>query len=88
MVGIGYVRIAAMPQEAPRAGLDAQIAKILRRAKAEGIDLISVIEDSGESAHNLKRPGLTQLLRFLDTGSINVVIVADLSRLARDILDH
>jgi len=87
IVGIGYVRVAATPQEAPRAGLDAQIVKIRGRAKAEGIELVCVVEESGESAYNLKRAGLTQLFRLLDAGSISVVIVADLSRLARDIFD-
>lgn len=76
-----------MPQQVPRAGLDDQTAKIRRRAKAEGIDLVGVIEETGESAHNLKRPGLTQLFSALDAGSISVVVVADLSRFARRVLD-
>ena len=87
IVGIGYVRVAATPQQAPRAGLDAQTAKIRRRAKAEGIDLVGVIEETGESAHNFKRPGLTQLFSVLDAGSISVVVVPDISRLARHVLD-
>jgi predicted site-specific integrase-resolvase len=81
-VAIGYARVAAVSQRAPRAGLDAQA-----RAKAEGITCVEVIEDSGESALNLKRPGLKRLFRALDAGPISVVITADPSRLARDMSD-
>jgi DNA invertase Pin-like site-specific DNA recombinase len=86
-VAIGYARVAAVSQRAPRAGLDAQAAKIQARARAEGITCVEVIEDSGESALNLKRPGLKRLFRALDAGPISVVITADLSRLARDMSD-
>jgi len=72
-----------MSQTAPRAGLDAQVARIRARAKAKGIDLVGVVEDGGESAHNLKRPGLMQLFRALDASPVSVVIVADLARFAR-----
>jgi DNA invertase Pin-like site-specific DNA recombinase len=80
---IGYARVAAPSPTAPRAGLDAQAAKIRARAKAQGIKLVRVVEDSGESAHDLKRPGLIQLFRALDASPIKVVIIADLTRLAR-----
>src|ERR1017187_5654334 len=83
-VAIGYARVAALSQTAPRAGLDAQAAKIRARARAEGIACGVVVEDSGESAHNLKRPGLMRLFRALDASPISVVITADFSRLARN----
>jgi len=60
---------------------------LLARARAEGIDLIGIIEDSGESAHNLKRPGLVELFRILDARRIRFVITANLSRLARNLHD-
>ena len=86
-VGIGYARVAALSQTAPKAALNVQAAMLLARARAEGIELIGIIEESGESAHNLKRPGLVELFRILDARRIRFVIIADLSRLARNLAD-
>lgn len=83
-VAIGYARVAAYSQATPRAELDVQEATIRARASSEGLDLAGIITDAGESAHNLKRPGLTQLLRMLDFGNIGVVITTNISRLARN----
>jgi hypothetical protein len=60
------------------------VAKIQATAIAQGFDLARIIEDDGESAHNLQRPGLVQLFSELDRSPIGVVIVADISRVARD----
>jgi len=83
----GYVRAACVTQQAPRSALDAQIAKIREAAIAEGLELAQIFEDPGESAHDLKRPGLTRLFLALDVSPIGVVIVADLSRLVRSASD-
>jgi DNA invertase Pin-like site-specific DNA recombinase len=81
---VGYVRIAAVPQRDPRSGVDAQIAKIRAVAEADRIDVVQLFEDAGESAHNGRRPGLMELLAAVDSRLVNVVIVSDLTRLARD----
>ena len=85
--GVGYVRVAAASQTAARSSVDIQAAKIRARARSEGIDLVGIIEDNGESAHDLKRPGLTKLFSILGSQPIRLVIVADLSRLARNLAD-
>jgi DNA invertase Pin-like site-specific DNA recombinase len=84
---VGYIRVAAPEQANPRRGLDAQAAAISSAANAAGIVLVRVFEDSGESAHNMSRPGLLALPAAVEAGLVNVVIVPDLSRLARDV-DH
>lgn len=83
-LAVGYVRAAAVSQSDPRSGLDAQIATIRAFAKAEGNELVRVFEDAGESAHNTRRPGLLALLATVETGQANVIVVPDLTRLARD----
>jgi DNA invertase Pin-like site-specific DNA recombinase len=81
---VGYIRVAAPEQANPRRGLDAQAAKIRAVVNASGMELVRVFEDSGESAHNMRRPGLLALLAAVEAGLMDVVIVPDLSRLARD----
>jgi DNA invertase Pin-like site-specific DNA recombinase len=54
------------------------------KARSEGLRLIGIIEDAGESAHNLRRPGLVRLFEVLDDCAIGAVIVPDLARLARN----
>ena len=84
---VGYIRVAAPEQANPRRGPDAQAAVIRSVADSAGIEVLRVFEDSGESAHNMLRPGLLALLAAVEAGLVDVVIVPDLSRLARD-ADH
>ncbi|MGA2580045.1 MAG: recombinase family protein [Bryobacteraceae bacterium] len=86
-LAVGYVRVAAVSQSDPRFGVNAQGATIRAFAKAEGIELIRVFEDAGESAHNTRRPGLLALIATIETGQANVIIISDLTRLARDTCD-
>jgi site-specific DNA recombinase len=81
---VGYVRVAAVPQSDPRSGLDTQAASIRAFAAAVGIEMVRIFEDAGESAHNTWRPGLLALLAAVDSGHVTVIIVPDLTRLARD----
>ena len=83
-LAVGYIRAAAVPQADPRSGLDAQAATIRAFAAANGIELVRVIEDAGESVHNMRRPGLLALLASVEAFGATVIIVPDLTRLARD----
>lgn len=89
-LAVGYVRVAAVSQSDPRSTLDAQAATIRAFAEAVGIELVSVFEDAGESAHNTRRPGLLVLLEAVAAGRITMIIVPDLTRLSRDagVLHH
>jgi site-specific DNA recombinase len=49
--------------------------------------IIEVYSDEGLSAKDTKRPALQRLLSDLRTGKINLILVTDLSRLSRNILD-
>jgi hypothetical protein len=85
-MAVGYVRVAALSQD-PRSGLDIQPAAIRAFADAAGIELIRVFEDTGESAHNTSRPGLLALLAAVAGAHVTIIIVPDLTRLARNAAD-
>jgi DNA invertase Pin-like site-specific DNA recombinase len=84
LLAVGYVRVGAVSQADPRSGLDAQVTTIRAIAEADGIEVLRVFEDCAESAHTAGRPGLLALLAAVEAGWANVIIVPDLTRLARD----
>ena len=81
---IGYVRVASVSQADPRSALEAQAAHVQAIAKAEGVELIGIVEDSGQSALDMSRQGLEKVLGAASEHGIEVLIVADVARLARD----
>ena len=82
--GIGYIRVASIPQAAPRPAVDAQIARVQAIADAGAVELSGIVDDSGTSGLDMSRPGLLRVLAAVAEGRIDVVIVEDLIRLARD----
>ena len=84
---VGYVRVAAASQTGTESSLDPQAARLRAAAQAEGLELAEIITDCGESAHNLRRPGLQRLLAAIDACQLQAVMVADLHRLARQVGD-
>ena len=45
-------------------------------ARVQGVSLLDVIVDGGESGKSLNRPGLRRLLALVNSGSVQSVIVA------------
>ncbi len=62
MLAIGYVRVSTDMQADQGVSLDAQIEKIRAMAVVQGAELMDTVVDGGESAKNLKRPGMQRLL--------------------------
>ena len=56
-------------------------------AVVHGAELVESIVDGGESAKSLNRPGMAKLLAMVDSGAVQVVIVAKLDRLTRSVKD-
>lgn len=52
-----------------------------------GIDIVSIREDSGFSGINFIRPSFIEMMKDIDAGNINCVIVKDLSRLGRNYIE-
>jgi DNA invertase Pin-like site-specific DNA recombinase len=87
MKAVGYVRVSTEKQADFGVSLDAQIEKVRAMATVQAAELTEIIVDAGESAKTLKRSGMTKLLSLVDSGAINVCIVAKLDRLTRSVKD-
>jgi site-specific DNA recombinase len=87
MQAIGYVRVSTDRQAEQGVSLEVQEAKIRAMATVQGVDLDEVIIDGGESAKNLKRPGLERLLAMVNAGKVQAVIIAKFDRLTRSVKD-
>lgn len=84
---IGYVRVSTEEQTSSGAGLAAQRRAIEEECVRRGWHLVSMIEDAGYSAKDLKRPGVQIALETLTAGGAGALMVAKLDRLSRSMLD-
>src|SRR3982074_1224102 len=84
---IGYARVSTDKQAEHGVSLEAQEAKIRAMAVVQGAEIAELIVDGGESAKNLKRPGMERLLALVDQGKVQTVIIAKLDRLTRSVKD-
>jgi site-specific DNA recombinase len=53
----------------------------------QGVEVSEVIQDAGESAKSVQRPGMARLLTMVDAGEVQTVIIAKLDRLTRSVKD-
>jgi DNA invertase Pin-like site-specific DNA recombinase len=84
---IGYVRVSTDKQADEGVSLDAQRAQLTAYAGLYGLEIVEVIEDAGESAKSLRRPGLARALGMLASGQADGLLVAKLDRLTRSVRD-
>jgi site-specific DNA recombinase len=84
---VGYIRVSTEDQKDRGSSLVAQETKIRAYALGLGIVLIEVIDDGGESARSLDRPGIRRALGMLMGGQAAGLIVANLDRLTRNLGD-
>ena len=75
MRGIGYARVSTDRHSGHGVSLEAQEAKIRAMATAQGATIIELIVDGGESAKDLRRPGMEQLLTLVDERKVDSVII-------------
>ena len=74
----GYCRTALVEGN----NMEVQCAVVENYCKRKGIKLEKCFCDPGVSAHNMNRKGLDELFDVLEEG--DVVVIKDISRLARD----
>jgi DNA invertase Pin-like site-specific DNA recombinase len=67
--------------------LAAQAQKVRAMALVHGAELVAVIQEGGESAKTLDRPGMQRVLAMVDRRQVQAVIVAKLDRLTRSVRD-
>jgi len=87
MRAIGYARVSTDAQADAGESLRLQDTKIRAMAEVQGAELSEVVVDAGESAKNLRRPGMVRLLDLVASGSVDTVIVLKLDRLTRSVRD-
>lgn len=87
MRAVGYVRVSTEEQASTGCSLAAQADKIRSYCGLYGISLVDIIEDAGQSAKTLGRPGLQQVLSMLDVQDIDGIVICKLDRLTRSVRD-
>lgn len=86
MKAAAYLRVSTEGQTgADKYGLPAQKEVIKSYAQAQGIEVVAWYEDDGISGATLDRPGLQQLITDAGEKAFNVVLVAKMDRIAREL---
>ncbi len=85
---VGYRRVSTEDQAERGSSLEAQSGRIRGFvAGLPGRELVEIVDDAGESARSLDRPGLERALAMLDAGQASGLVVANLDRLTRHVGD-
>jgi site-specific DNA recombinase len=84
---VGYIRVSTDEQSASGHSLGAQREKLTAYAALYEIELVEIIEDAGESAKSLNRPGLQRALQMLKSKQVDGLLIAKLDRLTRSVSD-
>jgi len=84
---VGYIRVSTEEQANSGLSLSQQKSRIVAYAKATGLHLLEVIEDTGKSAKNLNRPGIQKALEMLREKQAQALVVLSLDRLTRSVKD-
>lgn len=80
-----YLRVSTGAQ-VDAYGLDAQEAAILDYAAREGLEVVVAYSDEGLSGSDRTRPAMLDMVADAKTGEFEVVLIAKLDRLARDLM--
>ena len=79
---VGYIRVSTEEQANSGLSLSQQKSRIVAYAKATGLQLLEVIEDTGKSAKNLQKA-----LEMLREKQVQALVVLSLDRLTRSVKD-
>ena len=85
-----YIRVSTAEQATNNNSLPAQEAKVKAFCDKEHLPVVKLFADKGESARTDDRPEFKKMLTYCrqHRDDVSHVIVADLSRLARNVLDQ
>jgi DNA invertase Pin-like site-specific DNA recombinase len=87
MKAVGYVRVSSEDQAKEGVSLNNQKAKIQAYCDLKDLELVTILEDAGLSAKNLKRPGVQMILEMVKKKSVEAVVVYKLDRMFRSTID-
>lgn len=82
MRAYGYVRISR-DEDGKKESIDTQRRVLHTFAEEKGIVLVDVLEDNNISGYTMDRPGFNQLKSLILAGSVDLLLVKDLSRIGR-----
>jgi DNA invertase Pin-like site-specific DNA recombinase len=68
-------------------GIEAQETMLRQYASEHGYEDVRVYTDNGYSGLNLDRPAFTRMQSDIDIGIVQTIIVKDLSRISRNMID-
>src|SRR5258708_35318838 len=85
MLAIGYCRVSTAKQSEKGTSLEAQVEKIRAMAVVHGAELVDVVQDGGESAKTLNRPGIQRVLKLVHERQGPAGIVAQVDRPTRSV---
>ena len=85
-----YKRVSTPNQALTGHSLEVQDQLFQNFVSQNNITILKVFEDSGRSARDLDRPDMEELLDYCDdnAATVDLVLVQDSSRLARNVADH
>ena len=78
-----YVRVSTQEQAKEGYSVGEQIERLKKYCEAMGWEIVEVYIDPGYSGGSLDRPGLQKMMRDLEGGGIDKVVVYKLDRLSR-----
>ncbi|WP_026572469.1 recombinase family protein [Bacillus sp. UNC438CL73TsuS30] len=82
-----YIRVSTEEQAEEGYSIAAQRARLEAYALSQGWEIVQWYVDEGESAKDLNRTDLKRMLKALEQGVFNCVLVYRLDRLTRSVLD-
>jgi site-specific DNA recombinase len=87
MNAIGYIRVSTDMQADKGTSLENQVDRIIEFSQKKGLMLENIYEDAGFSGKNTKRPGFQDMMKRINKGGVNAVIVWHSTRFARNLKD-
>lgn len=84
---MAYVRVSTEEQAATGHGLDSQEKAVRAFAESQGYELVDLVSDPGVSGATrpADRPGFARILEMAEAKGFDVLLVAKIDRLSRDI---
>ena|SRR5579864_3762149 len=92
MGAIGYVRVSTAEQAKQQYNLPVQEGKVRAFCQEQSLPVLCLFTDRGESARTADRPEFQRMIEYCrareNRDKVTHVVVADLSRLARNVVDQ
>lgn len=82
---VGYIRVSTKEQAETKLSLLRQEEKIHAYGVTQDLSIARIFNDAAESAKNLNRPAMKELLAEIESGRIGHVIVYKLDRIIRNV---